>query len=66
MEESAIYENLGRKQTELDNLTAEYARLLGVLACVVSGEIAHDRVTVDYPAQTWSVAAVAVEEPTPE
>lgn len=50
-----LHEMLGRKQFDLENLSAEYDRLLAVLGQVVSGEIAPERVSVDLTARNWKV-----------
>lgn len=53
-----MYASIGRKQTELDRLNAEYDKLLGVVSQIVSGEIHPSRVSVDLAARNWAVAAV--------
>ena len=58
MNEEMMFAAIGRKQTELDDLNANYDQLLSVLAQVALGEIIPDRVSVDLVARTWAVAAV--------
>lgn len=60
MTEAQLYELLGRKESALADLRGEYARLLGMLQQVCSGEIEPSRVTVDQAAQSWSVAPAQV------
>lgn len=61
MNELEMFASIGRKQTELDSLNANYDQLLAVLAKVASGEVIPTRVSVDLQARTWAVAGV---EPT--
>ena len=62
-----MYAVIGRKQTELDNLNVEYDRLLFILAQVLSGQLAADKVTVDIPGRRWTVETIPVSEtPSPE
>lgn len=58
MDDRQLYELLGRKQAELEELHGEYDRLLAVLADVVSGDIAPARVCVDRQARRWEVLPV--------
>ena len=48
-------ELLGEKTLELNNLHVEYTRLLLLLADVVSGKTAPDRVQVDLERRAWSL-----------
>ena len=57
MNESQLYEALGRKQALIESQNLEYGRLLELLANVVSGNIAPERVTVDLVARTWKFVA---------
>jgi hypothetical protein len=59
MTESQLYEQLGRKQAEVDRLALAYAQLLLLLSQVLSGEVAPERVTVDLARQTWERSALA-------
>ncbi len=58
LSESEMYESIGRKQTELDRLNAEYDRLLSIAAQIASGEISQDRVRIDLAARAWTVVAL--------
>ena len=53
--DDAGYAALGRKQLELEQLHAEYDRLLTLLAAVVGGEIETWRVRIDRQARCWEV-----------
>ena len=53
-----LYESIGRKQADLDNLNAEYDRLLAVFGQVASGEVARERVSVDLAARSWKVEPI--------
>mgnify|MGYP001560454885 FL=1 len=53
--DDAGYAALGRKQLELEQLHAEYDRLLTLLAAVVGGEIETWRVRVDRQARQWAL-----------
>lgn len=53
MTEKDLYEQLGRKQAEIDRRALAYAELLLLLSQVLTGEVAGDRVTVDLARQTW-------------
>jgi hypothetical protein len=57
MNESQLYEQIGRKQSQLETQDVAYSSLLAVLAAVASGEIDRVRVTVDLEQRTWVVAA---------
>jgi hypothetical protein len=70
MDESKVFELIGRKQVELDNsraafeiLGVEYNNLLLTLSRVASGEITFDRVSVNLEARSWAVTPAA---PLPE
>ena len=56
------FEILGRKTAELDNLNAEYDRLLDLLFNVVHGKIDPKRVTVDLAKRTWAFCAPIEDE----
>lgn len=53
MTESELYEQLGRKQAEVERLALAYSHLLLLLSQVLSGEVAPERVTVDLARQCW-------------
>ncbi len=55
--EGKLFELLGRKQAQLEDQDAAYSQLLTLLAGVVSGEIATDRVLVNLTDRTWQLAA---------
>jgi hypothetical protein len=57
MNESQLYEKIGRTQTAYDALDAEYTKLIQVLAQVVQGGIARSRVLVDLTNRRFEVAA---------
>lgn len=57
------YAALGRKQLELENLNAEYDRVLLLLSQVVSGQTAKEAVTIDLTGRKWTLTAA---EPKPE
>ena len=52
-----VYAALGRKTLELEHLHAEYDRLLALLAGVLAGEIAPQRVRVDLEGRQWALDA---------
>ena len=52
---SSVYERLGRKQEQLENLDEAYTTLLKLLAGVVSGEIARSRVLVNLTERSWAL-----------
>jgi predicted RecA/RadA family phage recombinase len=54
--EPKLYELLGRKQQVIEEQDAAYSALLGLLAGVVGGEVARERVTVNLTARTWAMA----------
>lgn len=54
-----VYATLGRKTLELEQLNAEYDRLLAVLAMVVTGEMPVQRVRVDLEGRCWEILAEA-------
>lgn len=66
MNETEMFSAIGKKQVELDNLNAEYDRLLAVLAQVALTQISIDRVTVDLAARTWTVQSIAEPAVRPE
>lgn len=66
MNETEMFSAIGKKQVELDNLNAEYDRLLAVLAQVALAQISIDRVTVDLAARTWTVQSIAEPAVRPE
>lgn len=55
MNEVRLYEMLGRRSAELEDLRAEYARLLLLLGQVCSGDVAPYRVQVDLAQQAWNL-----------
>lgn len=55
MSETKLYEQLGRKQSALDDLGEAYNALLRLLAGVVSGDIDRSRVLVNLTARSWAV-----------
>lgn len=57
MNESQLFEMLGRKQAECDTLRTEYAKLLDVLVGVLAGTIATADVETDVSTQSWSIKA---------
>lgn len=56
MNETQLYEALGRKQMAFETLDAAYTALLGLLAKVVSDEISPTRVIVDLTNRAWAVS----------
>ena len=52
-----VYAALGRKTLELEQMHAEYDRLLALLAGVLTGEIAPQRVRVDLKGRCWALDA---------
>lgn len=56
-----LYAALGRKALELEHLHAEYDRLLALLAGVLTGEIAPQRVRVDLEGRRWALEATAAD-----
>ena len=50
-----VYAALGRKTLELEQIHAEYDRLLALLAGVLAGEIAPERVRVDLVGRCWAL-----------
>ncbi len=57
MNEAKLYEKIGRLQSDLDAMNANYDQLLAVLANVASGATDPERVSVDLAARSWAVAA---------
>ena len=55
MNESKLYEALGRKQAQLEAQDAAYTDLITILANVVNGSIHPDRVAVNLNDRTWFV-----------
>ena len=55
---SNVYESLGHFAIDLINLNGEYDRLLALLCQVISGEVAHERVSVNLVTRTWAVTPV--------
>lgn len=51
-----LFEALGRKQFQLDELNREYDQLLQLLANVVAGDIETSRVTVSLAERRWALA----------
>lgn len=47
------FETIGRKQVALENLQAEYDRLLALAGSLVSGEIDRAHVTIDQANRSW-------------
>lgn len=56
MDESKLYETLGRKQAQLEAQDAAYTDLLSLLAGVVGGTIDRARVLVNLTGRTWQLA----------
>ncbi len=50
-----LYAAIGRRQVELEQMHAEYDRLLCVLSQVSTGEIGKEQLEVDLTARTWKV-----------
>ena len=48
-----LFELLGRKQAQLEQLDGEYTKLTSLLAQVVKGEVARSRVLVNLTDRTW-------------
>jgi hypothetical protein len=55
MTEAQLYEKVGRQQVLIESQDAAYTALIRLLAQVVSGEVARDRVTVNLAARTWAI-----------
>lgn len=53
MNESKLYETLGRKQAQLEAQDAAYNALLNLLASVVIGEIDRSRIMVNLTDRNW-------------
>ena len=53
----SAYAALGRKTLELEQMHAEYDRLLALLAGVLTGEIAPQCVRVDLRGRCWALEA---------
>ena len=58
-----VYAALGRRTLELEQMHAEYDRLLALLAGVLTGEIAPQRVRVDLQARQWVLDATGDDVP---
>lgn len=56
MNESQLYESIGRKQAQVEQLNASYDALLSLLARVVSGEVVTSRLLVDLTNRAWLLA----------
>ena len=54
----SAYAALGRKTLELEQMHAEYDRLLALLDGVLTGEIAPQRVRVDLEGRSWVLDAI--------
>lgn len=50
-----LYEMLGRKQAQLEDLDAEYTKVIGLLVRLRSGELLVADLAVDQTARSWSV-----------
>ncbi len=59
MNEAKLYEKIGRLQSDLDAMNANYDQLLVVLANVEIGAIDPSRVKVNLAARSWEVAAAS-------
>lgn len=58
----SLYDTIGRKQVELDNLRAEYARLLSVLAELKAGTLTPSELAVvDCESQSWRIERTPVD-----
>lgn len=55
------YEALGRLHLEHENLKREYAKLLGVVRWITTGEVTVDRVSVT--GDSWNLAPLAPKPP---
>ena len=60
-----LFEMLGRKQVELEQLNENYDAVLQLLAQVVSGEVDRRRVLVNLTERTWARAAEGERPGTP-
>ncbi len=58
--EAKLYEMLGRKQAEIEQLRSDYRLLLDWFGKVASGEVSGDRVRINHDTQSWSVAPLPV------
>lgn len=56
MNESQLYEILGRKQAQLDQLSLDYNKAVAVLKSIKEGTLNLDRLTVNADG-TWSLVA---------
>lgn len=55
-----LYEQLGRKQEQIDNLLAEYRSLLGLVMRLKTGAVRLDDVKI-LPGDSWKIEPTAVE-----
>lgn len=62
MNESQLYELIGRKQAVIEQQDAAYTHLLNVLAAVEAGAIDPSRLRVDLNARQWKVAPPEVAQ----
>ena len=58
-----LFESLGRKQFQLDELNREYDQLLNLLAEVAAGNIEAARITVNLLERRWALADKKPEKP---
>jgi hypothetical protein len=63
MNESVLYETIGRATVERENLLREYRELLGLIVRIQRGEVDIGQVVVNMAANSWQIAPVAVIEP---
>ena len=57
MNEEEALAALGRKQVALEALDLEYTKLFNLLSQVMLGEVAPERVTLDFTDRSWKVEA---------
>lgn len=53
MNEQQLYEIIGRKQADYDNLQREYGELLGLVSRIKAGTVAAENVAID--GLTWKL-----------
>ncbi len=57
MDETKLYEAMGRKQATIEAQDAAYGKLLELLAMVVSGAVELNRIAVNLTDRSWELAS---------
>lgn len=61
MNEAQMFELLGRKQAQLEEVVKNYGNLIAIVRGIIAGSIAPDRLTIAADG-TWSLAPAPVSD----